>query len=149
MRTSFHKDTYLGKLHNFTDLIFFWAILGHLPLNNHYSSAGEQWGRDNHPDFYIYIYITIHMEVSQNGGTPNHPCLDGFSSKIPSITSISRWIFLCKPSIWGYHHWWNDTSSRSSQGASFFWGGRWGKKLGSHGGFRCVYIYIYVLYCNV
>ena len=142
MKTSFHKHTYLGKLHYFTDLILFWLFWDTYPLPTIIPM------RENSEvviitQTYIYIYNYIYMEVSQNGGTPK--------------SSIYRWtihyihfnrIFLYKPSIWGHHHlwqppylfnaWWNDTSSRSSQGASFFLG-RWGKK---HEGFRCIHIYI-------
>ena len=44
-------NIYLGKLQCFTNLKY----IGMIPLTNHDSSEGEQWGRYNLPR-YIYVY---------------------------------------------------------------------------------------------
>ena len=144
MRTSFHKHTYLGKLHYFTDLIFFWLFWDTYPLSTIIPVRENSEVVIITQILYIYIYIIIYMEVSQNGGTPK--------------SSISRWIFLYKPSIWGHHHlwkppylfnaWWNDTSSRSSQGASVFF---WEDEVRNSAAMEVsvVYISIYIYICNV
>ena len=49
------------------------AILGMVPLTNHYSSEGEQWGRYNLPRY---------MEVSINGGIPKWMVYNGFADCI-------------------------------------------------------------------
>jgi hypothetical protein len=54
----------LGKISYVRNLKYLkcWAIWGYLPLTNHHSSEGEQWGRDEiYPDMCVYVYISIYL----------------------------------------------------------------------------------------